>query len=255
MKSLTVVVPCFNEEENLQKGVLYHINDYLSGQKFPWEVIIVDDGSSDKSRENIEKFIKTHQGYVLIKNQHQGKAPSVIKGVLSSTKDAILFTDMDQATPIEELDKLLPFLDKGFDVVIGSRNTKREGAPLLRLIMANGFILLRTLILGLKGIKDTQCGFKLFSGRSAGEIFSRLKLYPAGQNKGNGPMVTAGFDVEVLYIAQKLGYKIKEIPVFWHYVETRRVNPVSESISGLLDMLLLKINDINGKYSGANPVK
>lgn len=249
MKSLTVVVPCYNEEANLQKGVLYRIYDYLSRQKYAWEVIIVDDGSSDMSIESVEKFIRVHRGFILIKNKHQGKAPSVIKGVMSAAKEAILFADMDQATPIEELEKLAPFLDKGADVVIGSRNTKREGAPLLRLIMAKGFIFLRTLILGLSGIKDTQCGFKLFSKKSAAAIFSRLKLYSENRNSVGGSKVTAGFDVEILYLAQKLRFKIREVPVFWHYVETRRVNPVSESISGLLDMLQLKINDIKGLYS------
>lgn len=247
MMRLSVVIPCFNEEVNIQKGVLYRVNDYLTKQKYDWEVIIVDDGSSDSSVIQINKFITSHKGYYLVNNKHQGKAQAVITGVTKAKGQAILFTDMDQATPIEELDKLMPYLEKGCAVIIGSRNTQRIGAPPLRVLMARGFMVLRLIILGMAGIHDTQCGFKLFSRESAIEIFKRLKLY-SRVKQANGPMVTAGFDVEILFLAQKLGYSIKEIPIYWRYVETRRVNPVSESLNGLWDMLRLKINDLMGYY-------
>mgnify|MGYP001582738503 CR=1 FL=1 len=248
MKFLSIIIPCYNEEVNLQKGVLFRINDFLTKQTYSWEVVIVDDGSTDKSISRIEIFIATHKGFKLLKNNHQGKAQAVISGVHKAVGDVILFADMDQATPIEEINKLLPFIRKNFDVVIGSRNNIREGAPFLRLIMARGFIFLRCLILGLNNISDTQCGFKLFSKQAAKEIFGRLRLYETSQKKISGPMVTAGFDVEILYLARKLEFKIKEVSVFWHYVETRRVNPVSESINGLMDMIRLKINDWHGLY-------
>ncbi len=248
MKFLSVIAPCYNEEINLQKGVLFRVNDFLTKQPYSWEVIIVDDGSTDKSTFHIEKFLETHSGFKLLKNNHQGKAQAVITGVQNASGEAVLFTDMDQATPIEEINKLLPHLKKGFAVVIGSRNNIREGAPFLRLLMARGFIFLRYLILGLNNISDTQCGFKLFSNHAAKEIFTRLRLYGVQRTTLRGPMVTAGFDVEILFLAQKLRFKIKEIPVFWHYVETRRVNPISESINGLLDMIRLKINDWQGFY-------
>lgn len=247
MKFLTVVVPCFNEEVNLQKGVLSKINEFLARQNYSWEVVIVDDGSQDESIAQIEKFIKNHQRFSLVKNKHQGKAQAVITGVKKAVGDTILFADMDQATPIEEIGKLIPYLDKKYDVVIGSRNSNRHGAPLLRLFMARGFMLLRRFILGLKDISDTQCGFKLFSQKAARQIFPRLRLY-SSKSVTSGPMVTAGFDVEILYIAQKLGFRIKEVPVYWCYVETRRVNPLGESINGLMDMLRLKFYDIKGLY-------
>lgn len=247
MKFLSIVIPCYNEEVNLQKGVLFKINEFLSKKSFSWEVLIVDDGSGDDSISRIEKFIKNHNNFNLIKNKHQGKAQAVISGVQKATGENILFSDMDQATPIEEIDKLLPYLAKKFDVIIGSRNANRHGAPLLRLFMARGFMLLRRIILGLGNISDTQCGFKLFRRKAAREIFSRLRLY-SSKSIARGPMVTAGFDVEILYVAQKLGFKIKEIPVYWCYVETRRVSPVSESINGLMDMLKLKFYDIKGLY-------
>lgn len=247
MIELSVVIPCYNEEINLQKGVLYHVNDFLSKNVKSWEVIIVDDGSSDSSCLQIEKFMKEHAGFLLLKNQHQGKAQAVISGVKTAKGKTVLFADMDQATPIEEYNKLFPFLLKGYDVVIGSRNTSREGAPVLRKIMARGFMVLRRIILGLSKIHDTQCGFKLFTADAAKNIFSRLQLYNSKQTT-KGPMVTAGFDVEILFIAKKLSYKTKEIPVFWRYVETRRVNPIKESVLGLMDMFRLKLNDIRGLY-------
>lgn len=249
MIHLSVIVPCYNEQENLQKGSLFRINDYLTKANYTWEVIIVDDGSTDAGREQIEKFISAHRGFRLVKNSHQGKAQAVITGVNLAQGQLILFQDLDQATPIEETEKLLPFIEKGYAVVIGSRNTRREGSPFLRLLMSRGFMLLRTFILGLGEIRDTQCGFKLFTREAVKEIFPKLRLYLPQNGQARGPMVTAGFDVEVLYLAKKFRFKIKEVPVFWHYVETRRVNPVTESINGLLDMLKLKINNQKGYYS------
>lgn len=248
MINLSVVVPCFNESENLQKGTLFRINDYLLKQKFSWEVIMVDDGSSDNSVSQIEKFISTHPGFRLIKNKHQGKAQSVMTGVGEAQGKLVLFLDLDQATPIEELDKLLPYVNQGYSVVIGSRNKKREGSPLLRLIMSRGFMLLRTIILGLGEILDTQCGFKLFTHDAVKKIFPKLRLYLPQTGRAYGPMVTAGFDVEILYLAKMFKFNIKEVPVFWHYVESRRVNPIMESIYGLLDMIKLKINNLKGFY-------
>ncbi|MBI3980832.1 glycosyltransferase family 2 protein [Candidatus Microgenomates bacterium] len=249
MIHLSVIVPCYNEQENLQKGSLFRINDYLTKANYTWEVIIVDDGSTDASREQIEKFISVHRGFRLVKNSHQGKAQAVITGVNLAQGQLVLFQDLDQATPIEEVEKLLPFIEKGYSVVIGSRNTRREGSPFLRLLMSRGFMLLRTFILGLGEIRDTQCGFKLFTKEAVKEIFPKLRLYLPQNGQVHGPMVTAGFDVEVLYLAKKFRFKIKEVPVFWHYVETRRVNPVTESINGLLDMLKLKVNNLKGYYS------
>ena len=113
--------------------------------------------------------------------------------------------------------------------------------------MARGFAILRGLFLGLKGISDTQCGFKAFKKEAAWDLFKRLKLYRK-KRKVKGAMVTAGFDIETLLLAKKRGYKIKEIPVSWHYVETRRVSPIRDSWEGLKDLLKIKINDLKGVY-------
>jgi hypothetical protein len=161
--------------------------------------------------------------------------------------DVVLFTDLDQATPLAESEKLLPFLGNGYDIVIGSRKEKRVGAPFLRRMMGRGFMLLRSVLLGLKGIEDTQCGFKAFRHEVVEALVSKLKLYETSGN-AEGAMVTAGFDVELLYVAKCLGYTIKEVPVEWHYVDTRRVNPIRDSWLGLTDILKIKLNAWQGKY-------
>ncbi|OGH17488.1 MAG: hypothetical protein A3C97_00440 [Candidatus Levybacteria bacterium RIFCSPHIGHO2_02_FULL_37_11] len=245
---LSVVIPSYNERANLQKGVLDKVEHYLSKQKYSWEVIVVDDGSTDGSREFIEKFVKENPKFKLVKNNHTGKAGAVTKGVLSSNAEFILFTDMDQATPIEEIEKVLPYFDKGYDVVIGSRNSKRKGAPWTRLVMARGMMALRTILVGISGISDTQCGFKMFKNEVAKKLFRKISNINNGFGEISGSKVSAGFDVELLYLAQKMGFRIKEVPVDWLYVETRRVSPLKDSIDGLFDLFKIKMNSIKGTY-------
>lgn len=240
---------------NLQKGVLDKVEHFLNKKKFNYEVIVVDDGSTDGSVEFVEEFTKENPKFKLLKNSHLGKAGAVTAGMLTGEGQYILFTDMDQATPIEELEKLLPYFDEdlpagrqGYDIVIGSRNSQRRGAPWTRLLMARGMMVLRSVIVGVKGISDTQCGFKMFKKEVAQKLFQKVNDLHHGFVRVSGSSVSAGFDVELLYIAQKMGYKIKEVPVRWLYVETRRVNPIKDSIDGFLDLLKIKASDIKGVY-------
>ncbi len=244
---LSVVIPAYNEETNIRLGALDKVAAYLREQGFTWEVVIVNDGSTDSTKKLLEEFTKKNRGFSFINNPHQGKAATVITGMLAAAGDIVLFSDLDQATPIAELEKVLPWFEKGFDVVIGSRNSRREGAPVLRRIMARGFMLLRSLLLGLRGIADTQCGFKAFRREVAHDIFGQLKLY-GSQHQVVGSMVTAGFDIEVLYLAKNQGYRIAEVPVEWHYVETRRVNPFKDSWQGFMDILKIRFNAWRGIY-------
>jgi dolichyl-phosphate beta-glucosyltransferase len=244
---LSVVLPAYNEEKNIRLGALDKVFRYLEHQTYSWEVIIVDDGSTDGTRGLLDDFARSNKGFSVIHNPHMGKAATVTTGVLASKGDIVLFSDLDQATPIHEAEKILPFIKQGYDVVIGSRNYNREGAPLLRLLMARGFMLLRSIILGLKGIVDTQCGFKAFRRSAAKEIFQSLKLYEQ-QHEVTGSMVTAGFDIEMLFLAKKRGFKIKEVPVEWHYVETRRVNPITDSWQGFKDIIRIRLNAWKGHY-------
>lgn len=246
---LSVVIPCFNELVNLQKGVLDKIEHYLGKKGINYEVIVVDDGSTDGSIAFIEQFCRENSHFTLIKNPHMGKAGTVTTGMLAASGAYVLFTDMDQATPIEELDKLLPFFKKNIAVVIGSRTTKRRGAPFTRIIMAHSAILLRKLLVGLPFISDTQCGFKAFRGDVAEKLFTKILSLHNGFSEISGSAVTAGFDVELLFLASKMGYEIKEIPVDWLYVETRRVSPMKDSIDGLIDFLQIRYNIMKGRYN------
>ena len=245
---LSVVIPSYNEMPNLRKGILDKIDHYLSRQKYSFEVLIVDDGSDDGSSEFVDKFVSENKNFRQIKSSHLGKAGAVTRGMLEAVGEIRLFTDMDQAAPIEECEKLLPFFDKGFDIVIGSRNSTRRGSPFSRQIMSWGMIYLRKVMVGIYQIQDTQCGFKMFTSESANKLFKKINEFHHGFSKIKGSNVTAGFDVELLYLATKMNYKIKEVPVEWLYVETRRVNPIFDSINGLIDLVRISANKLGGKY-------
>ena len=246
---LSVVIPSYDEMANLQKGVLDKVEHFLSKKKYSYEVIIVDDGSTDGSIEFVKQFIQDNPKFRLIENPHLGKAGAVTTGVLNSRGDYVLFSDMDQATPIEEVDKLLPYFNEDYDIVIGSRKSQRKGAPWTRILMAKGMIFLRRFIIGVKGISDTQCGFKMFKREVAQKLFNKINKLHNNFKKVSGSNVSAGFDVELLYNAQNLGYKIKEVPVSWLYVETRRVSPIRDSIEGFIDLLRIKVKALRGEYN------
>ncbi len=232
---------------NLRKGVLDKVEHFLSRQNYAYEIIIVDDGSTDGSIEFVEEFKKDNPRVKLIKNSHLGKAGAVTSGMLQAKGEYILFMDMDQATPIEEVKKLLPLI-KDYEIVIGSRGSERKGDPWTRLLMARGMMTLRSLIVGIREVTDTQCGFKLFRKDVSDKLFSKIQSFHHGFKKISGSSVKAGFDVELLFLAQKMGYKIKEVPVEWLYVESRRVNPMRDSIEAVQDLFRIRLNDIRGKY-------
>lgn len=249
---LSVVIPSYDEMSNLKKGVLDRVTSFLDNKKFAYEVIVVDDGSEDGSVSLIEKYCKTHKKVTLLKNPHLGKAGAITSGMLIAKGEYLLFTDMDQATPIEEIDKLLPYFNDGYDVVIGSRNRERKGAPLSRLVLSPGMMIVRTIIVGLRGITDTQCGFKMFTKTAGKKLFVSLKDLHNGFQKIHGSSVTAAFDVELLLIAQHMHLKIKEVSVVWSYVESRRVSPVKDSLDAVKDLLKIRKNLKSGKYTYAN---
>lgn len=245
MKKLSVVIPAFNESYNLRTGVLDSVYDYLSRKKYNWEILFVDDGSTDDTVKIASNFASSHKNFIVLKEPHRGKAGTVISGMLKATGDVILFTDTDQATPIDQIEKVLPKFDQGFDVVIGSR-VGREGAPIVRKIMASGFSILRNLVLQLPYI-DTQCGFKAFKKEASTEIFKRMKVF-SENNQTSGASVTAGFDLEILYIARKLKLRVAEVPVDWHHKEGTKVNPIKDSWEGLKGLLMVRLNALTGKY-------
>lgn len=242
---LSIVIPSYNEENNIRTGALSGMVDYLKEQPYLWEILVVDDGSTDETADLAEKFAKSHANVRVLREPHRGKGGAVIAGMLKATGEIIIFDDMDQATPIDQLEKVLPMFTEGFDVIIGSR-IGREGAPLIRKSMAYGFALLRNLVLQLP-FKDTQCGFKAFSKSASDKIFRRLQIFKESQ-KSAGASVSAGFDLEILYVARKLNLKICEVPVIWHHKEGTKVNPIKDSWEGLRDLIKVRINAIQGKY-------
>lgn len=244
---LSVVVPAYNEEKNFVRGALKEVVDYLKKQKYEWEVILSDDGSTDGTITLLRQFAKEHKNVVVVENSHQGKGPTVSSGMLQAQGMYRVFTDFDQSTPISEVEKLFPFIDDGYDVVIGSRaiqGARREDEPWYRHFMGLGFNALVQLI-AVPGIHDTQCGFKLFSGESAEDLFPRLKVY---EGKARQDAFTGAFDVELLLLARKRGYKIAEVPVIWHHHETDRVSPVKDSLRMLWDIMKIRANDITRRY-------
>ncbi len=251
---ISVVIPAFNEARNIGNGSLETVYGYFSKQQNTYEILVVDDGSSDNTAQLIDDFAKQHQGLRLIRNPHKGKAFAVKRGVEEAKGKYILFTDMDQSTPPEEVEKLLPFLERrAYDIAIGSREimgAKREQEPWYRHIMGKGFNVI-VQILAVHNIHDTQCGFKLFKTVVAKKLFGSLRVYKDDGKEVQGPRVTA-FDVELLFLAQKRGFTIAEVPVMWHHVKSERVSPLKDSYRMFMDVLKIRLNDIMGVYAKAD---
>lgn len=245
---ISLIIPCYNEEVNIQKGVLDKIGNYTINDERFSEVLIVDDGSNDSSKTVIKnKYLKAYPKFRLIQNSHQGKAFAVLTGIKQAKGNYVIFTDIDLATPIDEADRLINEIKNGYQIIIGSRSSDRSGAPMMRKIMAFSVIIIRNVIIGLRGIKDTQCGFKLFEKKAALKIINKLIVFH-NKRKVEGSSVTAGFDMEFLFLATRLGYKIKETPVDWRHVETKHVNFLKDVIESFKDILMIKYNDLTGKY-------
>jgi dolichyl-phosphate beta-glucosyltransferase len=251
MKSISIIIPCYNEENNLKNGVLNEVYKFLKNQKFQWEVIVCNDESTDNSLNLVKEFVSNHSGFKVLNLPHGGKPSAVWGGIKKANFPIVLFTDMDQSTPLKELMKLLPYFDKNYDFVIGSRGASREGNSLIRKIMAKGFLLGRRLVL-LPNIIDTQCGFKAIKTDLAKKIFPNLQFFKDKSNK-KGWRVSA-FDVELLFMAQKWGYKIKEVEVDWKNEDlsttkgddTKRFK--NESKQMLQEMIRVIKNNFNGVY-------
>jgi len=244
---LSVVIPCYNETENLQRGVLDEVNDFLTKQNFSWEVIISDDGSTDESKKIVSEQVKGKKNFRLVENSHGGKPLAVWSGIKNAGGEYVLFTDMDQSTPIKEVLKLIPYFEK-YEVVIGSRGMERENFSILRKIGSNVFRVFRKILM-LRDINDTQCGFKAFQTNVAKKIFPMLQFFKE-EKTVKGWKVTS-FDVELLFIAEKLGFKVKEVPVEWKdrdVAKGKKKSYLKESKEMLMQILRVKLNDLRGLY-------
>src|SRR3989344_9445513 len=211
-KHLSIVIPGFNEERRI-KATLESVFNYLSRQDYSWEAIMVSDGSYDRTVEVVTEFISNKPGFRLIANtKNHGKGYVVRQGMLEASGDFRLFTDADNSTSIEQIEKFWPYFstqgeDEGYDIVIGSIEIEgaqiHEHAQWYRRILGKYSKYIIRIIAGLWNIHDTQRGFKCFTAKAARDIFSKTKID------------RYGFDIEVLALAKRLGYKIKEMPVVW----------------------------------------
>jgi dolichyl-phosphate beta-glucosyltransferase len=251
---LSIVVPAYNEARRLPSS-LQQILAFLNAQSFDAEVIVVDDGSDDRTAEAAEAIDAGRVTLTVIRNDHRGKGFAVRTGMLAAQGRYVLFTDADLAVPMDEWRKMQPLFEQGYDVVIGSREglgAQRIGEPWYRHLMGRVFnTVVRTIALG--GIQDTQCGFKAFTYEAAQRLFGAVQLYGANAAVVKGAAVT-GFDVEVLFLARKWGFKLYELPVTWQYGEASKVNPLRDTIRMFSDVLRVRWNDLRGLYAAPTPL-
>jgi glycosyltransferase involved in cell wall biosynthesis len=228
------VIPCYNEVPNISRGVLDTVGAFTADDPRFREVLVVDDGSTDASRDLTAAAARRFPKLGLVANPHQGKALAVITGIQRAQSEYVMFSDMDLATPIPEAEKLIAEAARGYDLVIGSRQTQRPGAPLHRKALAWGLLTVRDHLLGLDALRDTQCGFKLFRRQVALDIIRRLRVFTPTR-RVLGSSVSAAFDLEFLLIATQLGYRIKK-SVAWRHVENRSVRVIKDSCEALADI-------------------
>lgn len=232
MPHLSVVVPAYNEEQRLPR-TLARLHEYYEAQDYSYDVTVVSDGSKDRTAQIVTEFAKEHPAFRLIDyTPNRGKGYAVRTGILAAEGDLILFCDADLATPQEETEKLLPHMEAGADIAIGSRPLREsqldKHQPLYREMfgrLSNKLIQ----VLAVRGIKDTQCGFKMFKKQVGHEIFKRCKLNEFG------------FDFESLMIAKDMNFRIDEVPIRWLDQEGSKVVLMRDGPRALRDLVKIRM--------------
>lgn len=241
LRSLSVIIPAYNEEQRLpstlEAVLLYLRRDHYA----PWELVVVNDGSKDGTAELVRRRAEQEPNLRLLENPgNQGKGYSVRHGMLAARYDWVLFSDADLSAPIEELPKLFAAIEQqGAEVAIGSRALDRSligtHQSVFREFGGRFFNLMVQMGTGLR-IWDTQCGFKLFRRDAARAVFERQRLE------------RFGFDVEALFVARRLGYRIAEVPVRWNHVDGTKVSMLRDSVDMFGDIARVRWNALNGRY-------
>ncbi|MBZ9578411.1 glycosyltransferase family 2 protein [Patescibacteria group bacterium] len=236
---LSVIIPAYNEEERLPK-TLREIDEYLRKQNYESEIIVVSDGSTDRTVEIVKNLMNEIKNLKLVEfEKKRGKGFGVRQGMLRASGEYRVFTDADNSTSIDQVEKMWPEFEVGFDIIIGSRDIK--GAVIavpqswFRRRLGDIFNLIVQVISGLWGIWDTQCGFKGFIKKAAEDIFPKTVI-----NR-------FAFDVEVLILAKKLGYRFKEIPVVWINDPESKVK-FKSMVEMLIDVFKIRLNLIKKLY-------
>ena len=236
---LSVVIPAYNESARIEK-TLDRVMSCVGKQGWDAEVLVVDDGSTDSTADIVQQWMERYPRLHLVKNgANRGKGYSVRNGLLQAAGEIVMFTDADLSAPMEEAERLFEAIAEGADVAIGSRWLDRGRQtihqPLYRRFFGRCFNWVTRLVMGLP-FKDTQCGFKAFK-RSAAQIIFRLQRIERW-----------GFDPEILFIAQKLGYDIREVPVTWGHDERSRMSYLKDGMKMLEEMAIIRGNSIAGRY-------
>lgn len=239
MVKLSVVIPAYNEENRIEKTLLA-VDGYLEKQNYEYEIVVVDNNSQDKTSEVVRRLrATTVQNCRVVVETTKGKGAAVRRGMFEAVGEYSVFMDADNATPVSEIEKFWPFLEAGTEVVIGSRyvdpTTVKIRQPFYKVALSRMSNILIQVVL-IPHIKDTQCGFKAFDTAAAKEIFKHVTIFGWA------------FDMELLAIALKLSYRIKEVPVSWEEHGGSHV-PLKAYIQSLIDLFRIKWNALTGKYS------
>jgi dolichyl-phosphate beta-glucosyltransferase len=236
---ISVIVPCYNEERNIQKSIR-KIEEYLRVHFQTYEIIVVNDGSGDNTAIELEALQDIASLRVIHLSLNKGKGFAVREGALASRYEVVMFLDADLGIPIEELGLFLDEVKNGFDLVIASRFVPglRILHPVLwyRRVMEKIFRILRMMVLGIYDVQDTQCGFKVFRRRLVTEVFPLLKIE------------RFAFDAELIFLAHKKGFLIKELPISLQNPTSSSIRIVRDSFNMFSDLLRIRINAVCGKY-------
>ena len=235
--TVSVLIPAYNEEWRILPTV-GAIATHMCSRGEPWELVVADDGSTDTTVALLED-LRFPNIRVLIAERNKGKGDAVRRGMLAAEGQYVLFADADQSTPIEQFDRLLDQLKDGYDVAVGSRaaaGAAVSGRSPLRKVLSRGLRLLVSVGFGVK-VADTQCGFKLFTADAARTLFE-LQIVD-----------NFSFDLEVLYLSDKVGLRVAEVPVEWIDAPGTRVDAAKVTLQFLADLVKIRINDLRGHYT------
>jgi glycosyltransferase involved in cell wall biosynthesis len=234
---LSIVIPAHNEEKRLPR-TLEQVFAFLSAQPYPAEVIVVENGSTDRTLELTQAAVAQHPTLRPLRIEGRGKGLAVQQGMLAARGEYRFICDADLSMPIEEIEKFLPPGLDGFDIAIASREAPgavRYGEPAYR-HWGGRAINLAIQMLILPGLQDTQCGFKCFRAEAAERLF-RLQTLPGWS-----------FDIEVLFLARRAGLKIREVPIHWYYDSDSKVKAVRDALDMIADILRIRMNTMRGRY-------
>jgi glycosyltransferase involved in cell wall biosynthesis len=239
---LSIVIPAYNEGARIE-AALERVTSCVAAQGWDAEILVVDDGSKDNTAAIVERWMQDFPRLHLIQNPgNKGKGYSVRNGLLQAAGEIVMFTDADLSAPMEEAERLIAALAAGADVAIGSRWMDRTRQtihqPLYRQFFGRCFNWITRTVMGLP-FKDTQCGFKAFK-RSAAQTIFRLQTIERW-----------GFDPEILFIARKLKYVVREVPVTWGHDERSRMSYLKDGLKMLEDMAKIRANSLAGRYDEA----